>query len=89
KAFKKDPVYIASGEVIESRTDIELGQTIPLVFERTYRTASSHVGLLGHGWQDSWSEVATVSQDEGDTHVTITLAQGYDIDFTFGLGATV
>ncbi|WP_420064557.1 RHS repeat-associated core domain-containing protein [Pectobacterium colocasium] len=89
KAFKKDPVYIASGEVIESRTDIELGQTLPLVFERTYRTASSYVGLVGHGWQDSWSEVATVSQDEGDTHVTITLAQGYDIDFTFGLGSTV
>ncbi|RUR87290.1 type IV secretion protein Rhs [Pectobacterium versatile] len=89
KAFKKDPVYIASGEVIENRTDIELGQTIPLVFERTYRTASSHAGLVGHGWQDSWSEVATVSQDEGDTHVTITLAQGYDIDFTFGLGSTV
>ncbi|WP_080765690.1 AHH domain-containing protein [Pectobacterium brasiliense] len=89
KAFKKDPVYIASGEVIESRIDLELGQTIPLVFERTYRTASSHVGLLGRGWQDSWSEVATVIQDEGDTHVTITLAQGYDIDFTFGLGATV
>ncbi|WP_205624388.1 RHS repeat-associated core domain-containing protein [Pectobacterium carotovorum] len=89
KAFKKDPVYIASGGVIESRIDLELGQTIPLVFERTYRTASSHAGLVGHGWQDSWSEVATVSQNEGDTHVTITLAQGYDIDFTFGLGATV
>ncbi|APS30710.1 PAAR domain-containing protein [Pectobacterium brasiliense] len=89
KAFKKDPVYIASGEVIENRTDIELGQTIPLVFERTYRTASSHAGLVGRGWQDSWSEVATVSQDEGDTHVAITLAQGYDIDFTFGLGTTV
>ncbi|WP_233991370.1 DUF6531 domain-containing protein, partial [Pectobacterium brasiliense] len=89
KAFKKDPVYIASGEVIESRTDIELGQTIPMVFERTYRTASLHAGLVGRGWQDSWSEVATVSQDEGGIHVTITLAQGYDIDFTFGLGATV
>ncbi|MEH0834673.1 PAAR domain-containing protein, partial [Pectobacterium cacticida] len=89
KAFKKDPVYIASGEVIERRIDIELGQTIPLVFERTYRSGSTHVGLLGHGWQDSWSEVATVSQDDGDTHITITLAQGYDIDFTFGLGAIV
>ncbi|MCL6318242.1 type IV secretion protein Rhs [Pectobacterium atrosepticum] len=89
KAFKKDPVYIASGEVIENRTDIELGQTLPLVFERTYRTASSHVGLLGHGWQDSWSEVATVSRDDGDTHVVITLAQGYNIDFTFGVGTTV
>ncbi|ACX86474.1 YD repeat protein [Pectobacterium parmentieri WPP163] len=89
KAFKKDPVYIASGEVIESRTDIELGQTLPLLFERTYRSASSRGGLAGRGWQDSWSEVATLSDDNGDTHVTITLAQGYDIDFTFGIGATV
>ncbi|QWT40383.1 RHS repeat-associated core domain-containing protein [Dickeya dadantii] len=83
KAFLKDPVYIASGEVIESRTDIELGQTLPLVFERTYRSASVHVGLLGRGWHDSWSEVATVTRDGLNTHVVITLAQGYDIDFTF------
>ncbi|WP_194287089.1 DUF6531 domain-containing protein, partial [Dickeya oryzae] len=83
KAFLKDPVYIASGEVIESRTDIALGQTLPLVFERTYRSASGHVGLLGRGWHDSWSEVATVTRDGLNTHVVITLAQGYDIDFTF------
>ncbi|MGM3162299.1 RHS repeat-associated core domain-containing protein [Dickeya undicola] len=83
KAFKKDPVYIASGEVIESRTDIELGQTLPLVFERAYRSASAHTGLLGCGWHDSWSEVATVARDGLNTHVVITLAQGYDIDFTF------
>ncbi|AFI90760.1 RHS repeat-associated core domain-containing protein [Pectobacterium parmentieri] len=89
-AFKADPVYIASGEVIESRTDIELGQTIPLVFERTYRSGSPHTGLLGQGWHDSWSEVATVDRtDKGDIQVTLTLAQGYDIDFTFGIGATV
>ncbi len=83
KAFLKDPVYIASGEVIESRTDIALGQTLPLVFERTYRSASVHVGLPGRGWHDSWSEVATVTRDGLNTHVVITLAQGYDIDFTF------
>ncbi|QOL14249.1 RHS repeat-associated core domain-containing protein [Dickeya dianthicola] len=83
RGFLKDPVYIASGEVIESRTDIELGQTLPLVFERTYRSASVHVGLPGRGWHDSWSEVATVSRDGLNTHVVITLAQGYDIDFTF------
>ncbi|MGM3169505.1 DUF6531 domain-containing protein, partial [Dickeya chrysanthemi] len=83
KAFLKDPVYIASGEVIESRTDIALGQTLPLVFERTYRSASGHVGLLGRGWHDSWSEVATVTRNGLNTHVVITLAQGYDIDFTF------
>ncbi|NPE61488.1 type IV secretion protein Rhs, partial [Dickeya dadantii] len=83
KAFKKDPVYLASGEVIESRTDIELGQTLPLVFERTYRSASPHTGLLGRGWHDSGSEVATVTRDGLNTHVVITLAQGYDIDFTF------
>ncbi|MFP1742850.1 DUF6531 domain-containing protein, partial [Lonsdalea quercina] len=83
RALLRDPVYIASGDVIESRQDIALGQTLPLVFERTYRTASSHTGLLGHGWHDSWSEVARVSQEGLNTHVVITLAQGYDIDFTF------
>ncbi|MFP1840718.1 DUF6531 domain-containing protein, partial [Lonsdalea quercina] len=31
-------MYIASGDVIESRQDIALGQTLPLVFERTYRS---------------------------------------------------
>ncbi|MBP2851842.1 type IV secretion protein Rhs, partial [Dickeya oryzae] len=35
------------------------------------------------GWHDSWSEVATVTRDGLNTHVVITLAQGYDIDFTF------
>lgn len=90
KGFLKDPVYIASGEVIEKRTDLSLGQTLPLLFERTYRSGSAHTGLLGHGWHDSWSEVATVSRnDKGDTQVVIALAQGYDIDFTFTLGATV
>lgn len=83
KGFLKDPVYIPSGEVIESRLDLELGQTLPLCFERTYRTVSLHQGLLGQGWHDSWSEVAKVSQQGLDTVVTITLAQGYDIDFTF------
>ncbi|MCE9732383.1 RHS repeat-associated core domain-containing protein [Pectobacterium sp. IFB5596] len=90
RGFLKDPVYIASGEVIEKRLDLELGQTVPLLFERTYRSGSPHSGLLGHGWHDSWSEVATVGRtDQGDVHVTLTLAQGYDIDFTFGIGTTV
>ncbi len=83
KAFKKDPVYIASGEVIEQRIDFELGQTLPLVFERTYRTGATHQGLLGRGWHDSWSEVACVSREGLEETVVITLAGGYDIDFTF------
>ncbi|MEZ6975954.1 RHS repeat-associated core domain-containing protein [Aeromonas sp. S14(2024)] len=83
KALLQDPIYAPSGEVIESRLDVELGQTLLLRFERTYRTASRHVGLLGQGWHDSWSEVARINQQGLDTVVTITLAQGYDIDFTF------
>ncbi|ROP59946.1 RHS repeat-associated protein [Enterobacter sp. BIGb0383] len=83
KAFKKDPVYIASGEVIEQRIDFELGQTLPLVFERTYRTGSAHQGLPGKGWHDSWSEAACVSREGLEETVVITLAGGYDIDFTF------
>jgi len=83
KAFKKDPIYIASGEVIEQRIDLELGQTLPLFFERTYLTASSHQGLLGKGWHDNWSEVATVSQSGLEQTVVITLAGGYNVDFTF------
>ncbi|MEH6370447.1 DNA/RNA non-specific endonuclease [Pectobacterium carotovorum] len=83
RGFLKDPVYIPSGDVIEIRQDIELGQTLPLLFERTYRSAATHTGLLGRGWYDTWSETAQVSHDGLNTHVVITLAQGYDIDFTF------
>ncbi|RBP64126.1 YD repeat-containing protein [Brenneria salicis ATCC 15712 = DSM 30166] len=83
RGFLKDPVYIASGEVIEFRQNFELGQTLPLRFERTYRSLATHIGLLGHGWHDTWSEVARVSRDGLNTHVVISLAQGYDIDFTF------
>ena len=83
KALKVDPVYIASGEVIEQRIDFELGQTLPLVFERTYRTGSTHHGLPGKGWYDSWSEVAHVSRNGLEETVVITLSRGYEIDFTF------
>lgn len=83
KAFKKDPVYLASGEVIEQRTDLELGQTLPLIFERTYRSSSSHSGMLGKGWYDTWSEAATVSREGVEVTVAIALAAGYEVDFTF------
>ncbi|EOS92585.1 YD repeat-containing protein [Erwinia tracheiphila PSU-1] len=57
-----DPVDIATGAYTEMRTDIRLGQTLPLEFIRYYDSTESHAGLLGKGWSDNWSEYALVSE---------------------------
>lgn len=51
QAHRADPVNTATGMFFEQLTDASLvSPGVPLVLERTYRSDSSAVGLLGRGW---------------------------------------
>lgn len=45
--FKGDPIDVVTGEVFEQRTDIELGQTLPLKLVRTFVHNYEGQGLTG------------------------------------------
>ncbi|CAB3767323.1 hypothetical protein B7G54_29730 [Burkholderia puraquae] len=55
-----DPVDVASGEVLEFRTDIAIPGVLPLELRRRYRTRSTDRGLLGARWSDNWSQRLTL-----------------------------
>ncbi|MEU2898615.1 DUF6531 domain-containing protein [Streptomyces sp. NPDC001273] len=51
QAHRADPVNTATGMFFEQLTDASLvSPGVPLALERTYRSDSSAVGLLGRGW---------------------------------------
>ncbi|MEQ5840471.1 DUF6531 domain-containing protein [Paraburkholderia acidicola] len=60
---KEDPVDVATGEVVDIRTDISIPGVLPLQLMRRYRTRSDDSGLLGPKWSTSWSE--RLSFDDG------------------------
>ena len=52
---KGDPVDMATGQVVDLKTDFTLGGLLPLEFKRYYRSAGTrHSGLLGRLWRSSW-----------------------------------
>ncbi|MEW6344530.1 MAG: DUF6531 domain-containing protein [Paraburkholderia sp.] len=56
---KEDPVDVATGEMVDIRTDISIPGVLPLQFSRRYRTRSGDSGLLGPKWSTSWSQRLT------------------------------
>ncbi|WP_321846346.1 DUF6531 domain-containing protein [Paraburkholderia bannensis] len=56
----QDPVDVASGEVLETRTDLSIPGVLPLELRRRYRTRSDDRGLLGRRWSDNWSQRLTL-----------------------------
>ena len=66
------PVDVATGKVLTSALDLEVGGPLPLVFERKWFSSSSYRGPLGHGWHHGL-DLALV---EGDDVVAIRLADG-------------
>ncbi|MFE6288309.1 putative adhesin [Streptomyces sp. NPDC057877] len=62
QAHRADPVNTATGMFFEQLTDASLvGPGVPLTLERTYRSDSSAVGLLGRGWATPFDARLTVA----------------------------
>jgi RHS repeat-associated protein len=53
---KEDPVDVATGEMVDIRTDISIPGVLPLQLTRRYRTRSEDSGLLGLKWSTNWSQ---------------------------------
>ncbi|PHM59281.1 RHS repeat-associated core domain-containing protein [Xenorhabdus sp. KK7.4] len=60
--FCKDPIDVTTGMLFDQRIDIELGQTIPLTFMRSWSPGER--GLLGENWTDTFSGSAIVNSDQ-------------------------
>ncbi|MEQ9880353.1 RHS repeat-associated core domain-containing protein [Pectobacterium aroidearum] len=57
-----DPVDMATGAVVEKRTDIQLAGTLPLSLQRYYRsTGERYAGLLGRLWRTNWDTSLTLN----------------------------
>ncbi|MDE9463414.1 PAAR domain-containing protein [Xenorhabdus bovienii] len=59
--FTGDPIDVTTGALFDQRTDIALGQTVPLLFMRSWSPGQR--GLLGENWTDSFSECVSVTGD--------------------------
>jgi RHS repeat-associated protein len=53
---KEDPIDVATGEMVDLRTDVAIPGVLPLQLTRRYRTRADDVGLLGPRWSTSWSQ---------------------------------
>ncbi|MBE8596495.1 RHS repeat-associated core domain-containing protein [Xenorhabdus sp. BG5] len=75
KFFTGDPIDVTTGSLFDRRTDIELGQTVPLQFTRSW--SPGYRGLLGENWLDNFSECALVTGDR----VEILTTEGASLHF--------
>ncbi len=57
-----DPVDVGSGQIVESRVDIAIPATIPLVLKRHYRSGCD--GIQGRGWSGSWAQHLRIQGNE-------------------------
>lgn len=66
------PVDVMTGELIAEAVDFELPGTIPLVWERNYRSRQTHVDSLGPGWTHPLADFV----EESDAGLLLRLADG-------------
>ncbi|GLY89844.1 DUF6531 domain-containing protein [Actinoallomurus iriomotensis] len=59
----KDPIDVASGEVVLRQTDVELAGALPLVLERTYLSSSRIDGLFGVAWASTLDQRLEIDAD--------------------------
>ncbi|MCL1622136.1 GH-E family nuclease [Ralstonia pseudosolanacearum] len=52
----KDPIDVATGEMVDFRDDLAIPGVLPLPLTRRYRTRSDDAGLLGPKWSVNWSQ---------------------------------
>lgn len=73
-----EPVNDATGNFTATRTDLSVGGSAPLDFERTYNSSSAATdGTLGYGWTSSYSDSLSV----GSMTATVTAANGSTTTF--------
>ncbi|PHM26623.1 RHS repeat-associated core domain-containing protein [Xenorhabdus ehlersii] len=75
KFFTGDPIDVTTGALFDQRTDIELGQTLPLRFTRSWSPGLR--GCLGENWFDNFSECALVTGDR----IEILTTEGASLHF--------
>ncbi|MEX0444580.1 PAAR domain-containing protein, partial [Xenorhabdus sp. SGI246] len=75
KFFTGDPIDVTTGALFDQRTDVELGQTVPLQFTRSWSPGQR--GLLGENWFDNFSECVIVTGDR----IEILTTEGASLHF--------
>jgi RHS repeat-associated protein len=80
-----DPVETASGDLLESQTDIAVGgRGVGLLLSRSYSAMAaaeaSAPGLFGYGWTSSFGDRLLV--EEAGSRVTLVQADGSTVPFT-------
>ncbi|MGI5231343.1 DUF6531 domain-containing protein [Actinoallomurus sp. CA-142502] len=63
RVLTKDPIDVASGEVILRQIDVELAGALPLVLERTYLSSSRIDGLFGVAWASTLDQRLEIDAD--------------------------
>ncbi|MET9442679.1 DUF6531 domain-containing protein [Streptomyces sp. NPDC006610] len=92
QAHRADPVNTATGVFFEQLTDASLvGPGVPLVLERSYRSDSAAVGLLGRGWATPLDVKLTVATGKvtyrADDGASFVFTQASDGTFTAPAGS--
>ncbi|MDR1797551.1 MAG: DUF6531 domain-containing protein [Clostridiales Family XIII bacterium] len=66
-AYGGDPVNLATGNFIYSKTDIEIRGRFPLAFSRAYNSSGGQDGSLGPGWTHSFD--IRLHEADGSAHI--------------------
>ncbi|WP_327396989.1 DUF6531 domain-containing protein [Streptomyces phaeochromogenes] len=93
QAHRADPVNTATGMFFEQLTDASLvSPGVPLTLERTYRSDSTAVGLLGRGWATPFDAKLTVATGKvtyrADDGASFVFTQASNGTYTAPAGST-
>ncbi|MFE3162747.1 DUF6531 domain-containing protein [Streptomyces sp. NPDC059224] len=64
KTFVRDPIDVATGDMVLPRTDVSLPGVLPLVLERTHLSSYRHGGWFGPSWASTLDQ-RVQADDEG------------------------
>ncbi|MEV7148508.1 DUF6531 domain-containing protein [Streptomyces sp. NPDC093084] len=64
KTFVRDPIDVATGDMVLSRTDVSLPGVLPLILERTHVSSYRHGGWFGPSWASTLDQ-RVQADDEG------------------------
>ncbi len=65
KVFRAEPVSILNGSVSVEQQDFVLPGRIPIEWDRTYRSDSTHTGVCGRGWETLADTRMEISAEDG------------------------
>ena len=91
RACAGDPVDCASGNLVETQTDLSIGgRGLPLAMTRTYNSAAkaTEPGMFGIGWTSTYGDHLVIDPATGD-NVTVVQSNGSTTTFTLREGTFV